>query len=736
MPANATLTAQPAALLSPGRLINALAPRARSRLTEGLGYGPGARHRLDVHSPFPRLAAAPVVVFFYGGGWEDGDRGFYRFAGAALAERGIVAVVPDYRLFPEVRFPGFLEDAAEAVAWVQAEIDAFGGDPDRVFLMGHSAGAYIAAMLALDPAWLSGSRAASLAPLPKLRGVIGLAGPYDFLPLHTEVLRAIFGPPETLWQTQPIHFVSAGRASDAAGARRAGPHGAAAQFFAAGDPVARRRGHRRGTRVPHDRAQADGRRAGPPAALPGAGAARQPGFHPPHGGAEMIGLLLAVLLGLVAAMSFAWLVQILTGNCSWVDVVWSFGTGAAGVAFALAPLNAAGPNARQIAVAVLVAAWSLRLGGHIALRAAAGQDDPRYADLRRQWGAQFQRRLFAFLMVQALVAWGLALSMLLAARNPAPGLRLLDLLGIAVLAVAVAGEAMADNQLRRFKLDPANRGQVCDAGLWSWSRHPNYFFEWLGWIAYPLFAIGAGWPWGWLALTGPALMFWALRHASGVPPLEAHMLRRYGEAFRSLSGQGERLLSRPAPQIPRRASTAWRRKMSFAQQASRMAEILTLPDSLTSYGINRLVGRTRRKLASADPGFERDFAAAMARRPIAEFTEDANAQHYEVPAEFFGLVLGPRRKYSCCLYDTDAADLTHAEERALATTCANAGLADGQDILELGCGWGSLSLWMAERYPNARIVSVSNSRSQREFIERQAREHGLNEPASDYRRYE
>ncbi len=196
------------ALLSPGSLINALAPRARTRLTTGLGYGPGPRHQLDIYSPFPRPEGAPVVVFFYGGGWEDGDRDFYKFVGTALAERGIVTVVPDYRLFPEVRFPSFLEDAADAVAWVQAEIDAFGGDPKRVLLMGHSAGAYIAAMLALDATWLSGTRAAGLIPLPRLRGVIGLAGPYDFLPLHTEVLRAIFGPPETLWQTQPIHFVS------------------------------------------------------------------------------------------------------------------------------------------------------------------------------------------------------------------------------------------------------------------------------------------------------------------------------------------------------------------------------------------------------------------------------------------------------------------------------------------------------------------------------------------------
>lgn len=183
--------------------------RGRVHRTLGLGYGPDPRHRLDIHSPVPRGRPAPVVVFFYGGGWESGDRGFYRFVGTALAERGIVAVVPDYRLFPEVRFPAFLEDAARAVAWVQAEIGMFGGDSGRVFLMGHSAGAYIAAMLALDGNFLSAASPPSLTPQSRLRGVIGLAGPYDFLPLHTEVLRAIFGPQETLWQTQPINFVTA-----------------------------------------------------------------------------------------------------------------------------------------------------------------------------------------------------------------------------------------------------------------------------------------------------------------------------------------------------------------------------------------------------------------------------------------------------------------------------------------------------------------------------------------------
>jgi acetyl esterase/lipase len=185
-------------LLSPASLINAFAPGARVRFIGGLSYGQGLRRKLDVYSPAFRSRNAPVIVFFYGGGWEDGDRGFYRFAAAALAERGIVTVVPDYRLYPEVRFPAFLHDGAEAVGWVRSHAGEFGGDPRRIFLMGHSAGAYIAAMLALDPQW----------QVDDLRGIIGLAGPYDFLPLHSDVLREIFGPTETLGQTQPINFVN------------------------------------------------------------------------------------------------------------------------------------------------------------------------------------------------------------------------------------------------------------------------------------------------------------------------------------------------------------------------------------------------------------------------------------------------------------------------------------------------------------------------------------------------
>ncbi len=159
--------------------------------------------------------------------------------------------------------------------------------------------------------------------------------------------------------------------------------------------------------------------------------------------------------------------------------------------------------------------------------------------------------------------------------------------------------------------------------------------------------------------------------------------------------------------------------------ATAAAERLPLPDRVLRVGVNLLVGRTASQLASPPPGTEADFAARAEAFPIATHVDDANAQHYELPAEFFGLVLGPQRKYSCCLYADGADDLAAAETRALAQTCLNADLQDGQTILELGCGWGSLSLWMAQNYPASRILAVSNSASQRLYIESQAQARGL-----------
>ncbi len=183
-------------------LLNTAARLGAYRRAEGLAYGDGPRRRLDLYRP-REPGPYPGVVFFYGGSWQEGDRRLYRFVGAALASRGILTLIPDYRVYPQVRFPDFLDDAAEAVRWAQDHAAEHGGDPGRLVLLGHSAGAHIAAMLALDSQWLGG---VGRAP-QDLAGMAGLAGPYDFLPIRDPVLQTIFGPETKRDRTQPINFV-------------------------------------------------------------------------------------------------------------------------------------------------------------------------------------------------------------------------------------------------------------------------------------------------------------------------------------------------------------------------------------------------------------------------------------------------------------------------------------------------------------------------------------------------
>lgn len=183
-------------------LLSGLTPSGGYQTHEGIAYGDHRRQRLDVHVPQSAEPAAPVVVFLYGGRWQSGSRSGYRFMAEALTSRGFVTVIPDYRLHPEVRFPAFVEDGAAALAWVRSRIGAYGGDADRVFLMGHSAGAHIAALLALDERYLAARGESTDA----VAGFIGLSGPYDFLPFTADYLRDIFAPPEQYARTQPINF--------------------------------------------------------------------------------------------------------------------------------------------------------------------------------------------------------------------------------------------------------------------------------------------------------------------------------------------------------------------------------------------------------------------------------------------------------------------------------------------------------------------------------------------------
>jgi len=190
---------------SPLTLVNAVSPGGSAQASAAIRYGSDARNILDVYRPATAAGNAPVIVFFYGGNWVSGKREDYAFVGRALAARGFVVVIPDYRLYPQVRYPDFLVDGAAALAWTARAIADYGGDPTKIFVMGHSAGAYNAAMLALDPRWLDKE---GLKP-DLLRGWIGLAGPYDFLPVTNRTTRPVFDAPNTPPDSQPVNHVGA-----------------------------------------------------------------------------------------------------------------------------------------------------------------------------------------------------------------------------------------------------------------------------------------------------------------------------------------------------------------------------------------------------------------------------------------------------------------------------------------------------------------------------------------------
>jgi steroid 5-alpha reductase family enzyme len=246
--------------------------------------------------------------------------------------------------------------------------------------------------------------------------------------------------------------------------------------------------------------------------------------------------LIAIALSLSILMAIAWMVQQRTGNSGWVDTIWTFAIGLTGAGSALWPVADAAPSARQWLVAALVAIWSLRLGSHIAVRTAGIADDPRYAAFASQWGVDSPRKMFAFLQNQGFGSIPLVFAVFVAAHFPAEALRIQDGLGALILLIGIGGEALADAQLKNFRTDPANQGRVCDAGLWRWSRHPNYFFQWLGWLAYPVIALSIDdpfhYPWGWATLPAPLFMYWILVHVTGIPPLEEQMLRSRGERYR------------------------------------------------------------------------------------------------------------------------------------------------------------------------------------------------------------
>ncbi len=260
----------------------------------------------------------------------------------------------------------------------------------------------------------------------------------------------------------------------------------------------------------------------------------------------MTALILFVLAAMAVVMTVGWFTQRGLNNGGWTDVFWTYGTGAT-CAVAAAASYGENPGIlwRRMLVAVLIAVWSLRLGTYVALRVARGREDVRYATLRKAWGRAFQPKMFGVLIVQAPITALLAIGVLSAARNPDPELRIWDVLGVAILIVSIAGETLADSQMKRFKAENHPPSAVCRTGLWAWSRHPNYFFEALIWVAYPIMGLSLANPWSALSLLAPLMMFAVVRYGTGIPPLEAAMVKSKGEPYRRYQAEVSPLLPVP-----------------------------------------------------------------------------------------------------------------------------------------------------------------------------------------------
>jgi steroid 5-alpha reductase family enzyme len=238
--------------------------------------------------------------------------------------------------------------------------------------------------------------------------------------------------------------------------------------------------------------------------------------------------LLVIGSAMTVTMMFAlWLLHLRMRNASVVDVGWATGIGLLAVLYAA--LGSGLPQ-RRVTVAILGGVWSIRLAVHLARRVAAEPEDGRYAELRARWGGNLTVKFLVFFLGQGLLDVFLAIPFLAAAMNPAPALHPIEVAGVSLWLISIIGEGVADEQLRRFKKDPSNRGRVCDVGLWHYSRHPNYFFEWLIWCAFALFALGS--PFGWLSLGGPVLMLYFLLRVTGIPATETHAVQSRGDAYR------------------------------------------------------------------------------------------------------------------------------------------------------------------------------------------------------------
>jgi steroid 5-alpha reductase family enzyme len=245
-------------------------------------------------------------------------------------------------------------------------------------------------------------------------------------------------------------------------------------------------------------------------------------------------------MSLPVALAFALLIMVVLfsitywvcrrfDNYGFVDVVWAYSFTPLAWFFAL---NATGWSLRQLVIAALASAWSIRLGSHLYKRVASHhpKEDSRYAQLREDWEDNFGPMMFGFFLLQALTVVLLGLPFIFPAYNDATAFSMTEIIGTAIVFLALTSEALADGQLSAFVRKPENKGKVCNVGFWRYSRHPNYFFEWCIWVGFGVFALGSSF--GWIALIAPASIYYLLRYKTGVPMAEASSLKSKGDQFR------------------------------------------------------------------------------------------------------------------------------------------------------------------------------------------------------------
>ena len=237
-----------------------------------------------------------------------------------------------------------------------------------------------------------------------------------------------------------------------------------------------------------------------------------------------------ILIGWAAAatvMLVLWAIYHKTGNATLVDLGWTANLAMIALIYALLG-NGQGLHRGLMAVMALL--WGARLSSHIFKRVLTGKEDERYTDIKKRWGGNITVKFFFMFQFQALTDVLLSIVFLFPALNPRPGLSALEIAGFILWGLALSGETLADHQLKTFKSDPASKGKTCRAGLWNYSRHPNYFFEWLNWCAYFLLALAS--PHGWIGIVSPALMLFFLFRVSGIPLTEAQSLKSKGDDYR------------------------------------------------------------------------------------------------------------------------------------------------------------------------------------------------------------